>query len=291
VGDTLRRLVARWLLATAQGRNAATALAPLQTAFAKGSPCEVVAMGVQAQVDALHGSTGWLLLQVDLKNAFKSIVRPAILEALELHCPSMTPWVRQAFQPAPLLVGREVIWSIRGVQQGYPLGPFLFAAGIHAALEALPPRGTMHRWYLDDGVFMGSVVEVEGVLATLQQALPPLGLELTMRKTTVWGPVLVPATLPLAAATRLHLEDAPEVLGVPIHSPLYHSPVGAHLGTLKRTFARTCAAVAALADTQCAHALMRSCLGPAKVQYALRTLPLRHTAVFAAEVTATQRAT
>jgi len=36
---------------------------------------------------------------------------------------------------------------------------------------------------------------------------------------------------------------------------------------------------------------MRSCLGPAKVQYALRTLPLRHTAVFAADVNATQRAT
>jgi len=56
-------------------------------------------------------------------------------------------------------------------------------------------------------------------------------------------------------------------------------------------FARTCAAVATLADTQSAHALMQSCLGPAKVQYALRTLPLRHTAAFAADVTATQRAT
>jgi len=36
---------------------------------------------------------------------------------------------------------------------------------------------------------------------------------------------------------------------------------------------------------------MWSCLGPANVQYALRTLHLRHTAVFAADVTATQRAT
>jgi len=70
VGDTLRRLVAKWLLACAQGRNAAAALGPLQTAFAKGSPCEVVAMGLQAQVYTLHGSTGLLLLQVDLKNAF-----------------------------------------------------------------------------------------------------------------------------------------------------------------------------------------------------------------------------
>jgi len=46
VGDTLRRLVAKWLLASAQGRNAAAALAPLQTAFLKGSPCDVVAVGL-----------------------------------------------------------------------------------------------------------------------------------------------------------------------------------------------------------------------------------------------------
>jgi len=66
VGDTLRRIVAKWLMATAQGRNAAAALAPLQTAFAKGSSCEVVAMGVQAHLDIPGESTGWLLLQVDL---------------------------------------------------------------------------------------------------------------------------------------------------------------------------------------------------------------------------------
>jgi len=112
VSDTLRRLVAKWLLATA-----AAALAPFQTAFAKRSPCEVVTIGLQAQVDTLHGSTGWLLLQVDLKNAFNSTI-----------------WVRQAFQPASLLVGREVMCSTRGVQHGDPLCSFLFAAGIQATL-------------------------------------------------------------------------------------------------------------------------------------------------------------
>jgi len=73
VGDILRRLMAKWLLASAQGRNAAAALAPLQKAFAQGRHREVVAMGVQTQVDALQGSTGWLLLQVYLKNAFNPI--------------------------------------------------------------------------------------------------------------------------------------------------------------------------------------------------------------------------
>jgi len=160
VGDTMRSLVAKWLLVTAQGRTAAAALPTLQTAFAKS---------------------------------------------------------------APLLVGREVIVLTRGVQRGDPMSPFLFATGIQAALEALPPGSTMHRWYLDDGVIMGSVVEVEEVLAALQQALHPLGLELNTRKTTEWGPGLVPAASTLAAAARLHLEQGTEVLGVSIQSHLHTS--------------------------------------------------------------------
>jgi len=131
------------------------------------------------------------------------------------------------------------------------------------------------------------VAEVQEVLGALRQTLPPLCLELKLRKTTVWATGLVPASSPLTAATRLHLEKGTEALGVPIHSLFYQASLGTHLGTLKGMSARTCAAVAAPADTQFAHALMRSCLGPAKVQYALRTLPFRHTAVFAADVTAT----
>jgi len=96
---------------------------------------------LRALADTLHGKTGWLLLQVGLKNAFDSIHRPAILKALEQRCSSMLTWVRQAFPPAPLLVGREVIWSTRGEQQGDPLGPFPFSAGIQAALCTLPQGG------------------------------------------------------------------------------------------------------------------------------------------------------
>jgi len=46
--------------------------------------------------------------------------------------------------------------------------PLSVLTGIQAAIDVLPPGGTMHRWYLDDGVFMGTVVEVQGVLAALQ---------------------------------------------------------------------------------------------------------------------------
>jgi len=81
----------------------------------------------------------------------------------------------------------------------------IFAAGIQAALDAPPPPpGRV------------TVAQVEGVLGALTQTLPPLGLELNLRKTTVWGPGLVPASSPLAAAARLHFEEGTEVLGVPI---------------------------------------------------------------------------
>jgi len=112
-----------------------------------------------------------------------------------------------------------------------------------------------------------------------------------MRKTTVWGPGLVPAASPLAAAIRLHLEKGAEVPGVPVHSSLYNCAVEANLGKLGAKFAHTCSAVGGLADTQSAHALLRNCLGNAKVQHALGTLPLRHTAAFAEGVTVTHRAT
>jgi len=110
-------------------------------------------------------------------------------------------------------------------------------------LDDLPQCGALHRWYLDDGVFLGSVAEVVEVPGALQQTLPPLGLEVTLRKTTVWCPGFLFPSSPLTAATHLHLEKGTEVLGVPIDSPLYHAP-GAHLGTSKEKFARTCAAVA-----------------------------------------------
>jgi len=85
------------------------------------------------------------------------------------------------------------------------LGPFLFAAGIQAAMDALPPGETLHRWYLDDELFMGSLAQVEGMLTTLQRTLSPPGLDFNLKTTIVWGPESVPAMSPLAAATRLQM--------------------------------------------------------------------------------------
>jgi len=58
VGDTLRRLVAKWLLATTRGRNAATARAPLQTAFAKVSSFEARPWECRPRLTPCTGARG-----------------------------------------------------------------------------------------------------------------------------------------------------------------------------------------------------------------------------------------
>jgi len=188
----------------------------------------------------------------------------------------MMPWVRQSFQPAPLLVGREVIWSTRGVQQGDLMGPFLFTAGIQAAIEAQPPGGTMHKWYLDDGVFIGSVMEVEGVLAALQRALPHLTWSSICGRPRCGARAWCQRrslTLPPHACIWKRGQRCCYFSFTPpstpprwIHTPLYTSAMEAYLAKLGAKFARACSAVACLAHTRSAQALMRSCLGPVKME-------------------------
>ena len=46
VGETLRRVIAKWAIRSSAGRAAMEALSPMQVAFQKGGPCETLAMGV-----------------------------------------------------------------------------------------------------------------------------------------------------------------------------------------------------------------------------------------------------
>ena len=59
-----------------------------------------------------------------------------------------------------------------GVQQGDPLGPFLFAVALNSTIQSVDPNGNLlfHAWYLDDGVFAGTRDSVLCVLDALQDA-------------------------------------------------------------------------------------------------------------------------
>jgi len=100
-------------------------------------------------------------LQEETHKGFNSVRRGPIFDELQELCPSMLPWLRQSFEPGLLLCGRQVVCSTLGVMKGESLGPFLFATALRRALAKLPLGGELHRWYLDDGVFLGSVTKAE----------------------------------------------------------------------------------------------------------------------------------
>ena len=69
------------------------------------------------------------MLQIDLRNAFNSISRRRIIEAIHKHCPDLAQWCDYSLRPkAPLFTqGGRVLFSEEGVQQGDPVGFFLLS--------------------------------------------------------------------------------------------------------------------------------------------------------------------
>ena len=107
VGCTLRRLAAK----VASGKvivEMATLLSPGQLGYG-------VSKGV---------GPNKVLLKLDFTNAFNSIRRDKMLEAVQRLAPDIYPFVHSVYySPSSLFWSDKIIQSSEGVQQGDPLGP------------------------------------------------------------------------------------------------------------------------------------------------------------------------
>ena len=296
IGETLRRIIAKFALRRPASSRAQCWMSPLQTAFVRGSPCETVGMGVQELVHQLSGREDWGLLQVDVRNAFNTLQRETILGAVATHAPELTAWVRQTLQPAPLLCGREVVWSTQGVQQGDPMGPFLFALGIQDVINLLPKDMLLHRWYLDDGVLMGTLPQLHHAIELLEAHFPQRGLVVNYSKTTLWGPVATPpriATAPngsrLRSTSLRPIGDVMRVLGVPVAASGNELAMLAYLDAQATRIQADMHRVSKVPDKQVAHSVLRNCLGPVQAQFLLRTVDHSMGKEFAARIETAQR--
>jgi hypothetical protein len=67
------------------------------------------------------------LLKVDFSNAFNSVSRDVMLSECRKSAVELYPFVKWCYStPSTLWINDQVIDSQEGVQQGDPLGPFLF---------------------------------------------------------------------------------------------------------------------------------------------------------------------
>ena len=157
VGDTLRRLVGKVLLATSHAKEQVDSLRPLQVGVGVKKAAESVAMGMQALASALDAGSQWVVLQVDFKNAFNTVDRTTLLRAAAQRAPSSFNYLCYAYgSPAPLFVGDTIILSQAGTHQGCPLGPLGFALGLQDVAERIAKDAGLlwSAWYKDDGLLV-----------------------------------------------------------------------------------------------------------------------------------------
>ena len=145
--------------------NCATLFHPHQLGVALPRGAEIGVHTLRQYITSKH-ETDKVILKIDYKNAFNSIRRDKVLEKVKQYVPSIYPMVWQAYsKPSKLFFNDEVLFSQEGVQQGDPLGPFLFSLGIMDLMKACSSE--VNLWYLDDGTLGGNPETVQADLARI----------------------------------------------------------------------------------------------------------------------------
>ncbi|XP_026420203.1 uncharacterized protein LOC113316197 [Papaver somniferum] len=163
--------------------------------------------------------------------------------------------------------------SAKGVQQGDPLGPLLFALTLHPLVFKIVMQCSLdlHAWYLDDGTIIGDTLEVSTALQIIQSEGRARGLHLNINKTEIFWPNPDPRSF----------EDG-----------VFHADIGRAsnvvklLGGLVSLDAQFCGdlvmttvdktiqlmnSVKKLQDPQCELLLLCYCTGVSKLYFTLRT--------------------
>ena len=191
VGETLRRLIGKCLLNTDRLKEQVQGLQPRQCGVAVKGATELVGMGLQRLVDARKDDPDWVVLTVDVSNAFNTIRRDTILRGCSKRVPAAYNWLRSCYQGhSPLFCqGKLLLHSQTGTHQGDACGPLGFVLGLEEALEAAGACDLdWECWYLDDGSLVGTAQAVFDYLGRLQVALGNVGLHLNLGKCHLWGP-------------------------------------------------------------------------------------------------------
>jgi hypothetical protein len=221
----------------------------------------------------------FVLAKIDLANAFNRLFRSRIDDAIA-EFPELARWAAFCYEGDSILwYGDAELRSEEGVQQGDPLGPFIFAAVLQPLIKEINikfPRLSLNLWYLDDGVLAGSVADVRGALRMLEQLGPEYGFNLNPGKCElVWhagneqDELFPPSFAPASSGKRL--VDNFSLLGSPIGSAAYCNEWVRNTAVAQGR--RLWRALEDVDDMQVRYVLLRHCASAGIITHLLRTVP------------------
>ena len=133
-------------------------------------------------------SDDFVVLTIDMKNAFNLVSRQALLDECATFSPELLPWASRCYGSHPLLwhsLGQ--LSSEAGVQQGDPLGPF--ALVLHKVVSAIDADDEcldllFQAWFLD---VAGKKASVLRAVSILEEFGPSLGIFVNLNKCEVFS--------------------------------------------------------------------------------------------------------
>ena len=185
--------------------------------------------------------------------------------------------MESCYSGQPLLhLGKDIIHSCCGVQQGDPLGPLGFALTLHPIvkrIQAEVPSLALNAWYLDDSTLVGPPGVLSAVLHIVESEGPSVGLYLNRGKSLLYIPRRCDASLsPLPPDVPVTREGF-RLLGCPIGPPAFCEEVlQGRVYKIKESLAM----LHDMGDSQLETTLLRSCFALPKFSYTIRTCPPSH---------------
>ena len=173
---------------------------------------------------------GAVILKLDFKNAYNSAIRSAILREISSRCPHLPPIAQTIIADETLhwWFGEHAVAAAihvqRGVDQGCPFSPALFATLIAGALERVRAglrildESAAVLSYLDEIYIVVSPEHAGRALNYVEQAFSPLSLTLNVAKCKWWcgragvAPTGLPATVQRAGVLPVLGSSLPYVV-------------------------------------------------------------------------------
>ena len=242
-------------------------LAPNQLGVGAKGGAEAVIHAARLYLQNMDADRAFV--KVDFSNAFNSVRRDVILEAVAFHRPDLLGFATSAYgSSSQLWAGDVCLSSSEGVQQGDPLGPLLFSLALDDTLKTT--RSEFMAGYLDDISIGDTVPRLIDQVRGLEAAALAVGLRLNHAKCEIIG--LSASCLETWNAAGFMFAVRPieeaSLLGSPIHIAGVDDAITVRLDQLVEIVERL--------QKMSAHEaffLLKSCFAMPRLIYLLRSAP------------------